>query len=188
MPRRSTENARTRRVCPRGDHNTRYTARQARSHAGANKSGHCQYGGVIRQHGKPLPLSSSAFTIGRLCKALHVSFDQCFGIEPDEKKDSPEKENALLSEIEALQEKCDGLKQELERKEDLEKLNQRYLSELERSAKTHRKFSRWMAGLCTLLLLLFLAYLIFFDLPNPEYGIIRSEAFLCYNKNLFIKP
>ena len=128
--------------------------------------------------------SSSAFTIGRLCKALHVSF----GIEPDEKKDSPEKENALLSEIEALQEKCDGLKQELERKEDLEKLNQRYLSELERSAKTHRKFSRWMAGLCTLLLLLFLAYLIFFDLPNPEYGIIRSEAFLCYNKNLFIKP
>ena len=26
---------------------------------------------------------------GRLCKALHVSFDQCFGIEPDEKKDSP---------------------------------------------------------------------------------------------------
>ena len=39
--------------------------------------------------------SSSAFTIGRLCKALHVSFDQCFGIEPDEKKDSPEKENAL---------------------------------------------------------------------------------------------
>ena len=121
--------------------------------------------------------SSSAFTIGRLCKALHVSFDQCFGIEPDEKKDSPEKENALLSEIE-----------ELERKEDLEKLNQRYLSELERSAKTHRKFSRWMAGLCTLLLLLFLAYLIFFDLPNPEYGIIRSEAFLCYNKNLFIKP
>lgn len=115
--------------------------------------------------------SSSAFTIGRLCKALHVSFDQCFGIEPDEKKDSPEKENALLSEIEALQEKCDGLKQELER-----------------SAKTHRKFSRWMAGLCTLLLLLFLAYLIFFDLPNPEYGIIRSEAFLCYNKNLFIKP
>lgn len=38
-----------------GDHNTRYTARQARSHAGANKSGHCQYGGVIRQHGKPLP-------------------------------------------------------------------------------------------------------------------------------------
>ena len=114
--------------------------------------------------------SSSAFTIGRLCK------------------DSPEKENALLSEIEALQEKCDGLKQELERKEDLEKLNQRYLSELERSAKTHRKFSRWMAGLCTLLLLLFLAYLIFFDLPNPEYGIIRSEAFLCYNKNLFIKP
>ena len=77
---------------------------------------------------------------------------------------------------------------ELERKEDLEKLNQRYLSELERSAKTHRKFSRWMAGLCTLLLLLFLAYLIFFDLPNPEYGIIRSEAFLCYNKNLFIKP
>ena len=113
--------------------------------------------------------SSSAFTIGRLCKALHVSFDQCFGIEPDE-------------------EKCDGLKQELERKEDLEKLNQRYLSELERSAKAHRKFSRWMAGLCTLLLLLFLAYLIFFDLPNPEYGIIRSEAFLCYNKNLFIKP
>ena len=93
------------------------------------------------------------------------------------KKDSPEKENALLSEIEALQEKCDGLKQELERKEDLEKLNQRYLSELERSAKTHRKFSRWMVGLCTLLLLLFLAYLIFFDLPNPEYGIIRSEAF-----------
>ena len=78
--------------------------------------------------------------------------------------------------------------EELERKEDLEKLNQRYLSELERSAKTHRKFSRWMAGLCTLLLLLFLAYLIFFDLPNPEYGIIRSEAFLCYNKNLFIKP
>ena len=77
---------------------------------------------------------------------------------------------------------------ELERKEDLEKLNQRYLSELERSAKTHRKFSRWMAGLCTLLLLLFLAYLIFFDLPNPEYGIIRSEAFLCDNKNLFIKP
>lgn len=132
--------------------------------------------------------SSSAFTIGRLCKALHVSFDQCFGIEPDEKKDSPEKENALLSEIEALQEKCDGLKQELERKEDLEKLNQRYLSELERSAKTHRKFSRWMVGLCTLLLLLFLAYLIFLDLPNPEYGIIRSEAFLCYNKNLFIKP
>ena len=132
--------------------------------------------------------SSSAFTIGRLCKALHVSFDQYFGIEPDEKKDSPEKENALLSEIEALQEKCDGLKQELERKEDLEKLNQRYLSELERSAKTHRKFSRWMAGFCTLLLLLFLAYLIFFDLPNPEYGIIRSEAFLCYNKNLFIKP
>jgi len=45
-----------------------------------------------------------------------------------------------------------------------------------------------MAGFCTLLLLLFLAYLIFFDLPNPEYGIIRSEAFLCYNKNLFIKP
>ena len=132
--------------------------------------------------------SSSAFTIGRLCKALHVSFDQCVGIEPDEKKDSPAKENALLSEIEALQEKCDGLKQELERKEDLEKLNQRYLSELERSAKAHRKFSRWMAGLCTLLLLLFLAYLIFFDLPNPEYGIIRSEAFLCYNKNLFIKP
>ena len=77
---------------------------------------------------------------------------------------------------------------ELERKEDLEKLNQRYLSELERSAKAHRKFSRWMAGLCTLLLFLFLAYLIFFDLPNPEYGIIRSEAFLCYNKNLFIKP
>ena len=104
------------------------------------------------------------------------------------KRIPPEKENALLSEIEALQQKCDGLKQELERKEDLEKLNQRYLSELERSAKTHRKFSRWMAGLCTLLLLLFLAYLIFFDLPNPEYGIIRSEAFLCDNKNLFIKP
>ncbi|MFQ9197565.1 MAG: helix-turn-helix domain-containing protein [[Clostridium] leptum] len=119
--------------------------------------------------------SSSAFTIGRLCKALHVSFDQCFGIEPDEKKDSPEKENALLSEIEALQEKCDGLKQELERKEDLE-AEPRYLSELERSAKTHRKFSRWMAGLCTLLLLLFRLFNLF-DLPNPEYGIIRSEAF-----------
>ena len=72
--------------------------------------------------------SSSAFTIGRLCKALRVSFDQCFGIEPDDKKDHPEKENALLSEIEALQEKCDGLKQKLKRKKDLEKLNQRYLS------------------------------------------------------------
>ncbi|MFR6321947.1 MAG: helix-turn-helix domain-containing protein [[Clostridium] leptum] len=131
--------------------------------------------------------SSSAFTIGRLCKALHVSFDQCFGIEPDEKR-IPGEGKRLLSEIEALQEKCDGLKQELERKEDLEKLNQRYLSERERSAKTHRKFSRWMAGLCTLLLLLFLAYLIFLTFQTPEYGIIRSEAFLCYNKNLFIKP
>lgn len=29
--------------------------RAKRSHAGTNKSGHCQYGGVIRQHGKPLP-------------------------------------------------------------------------------------------------------------------------------------
>ena len=132
--------------------------------------------------------SSSAFTLGRLCKALRVSFDQCFGIEPDDKKDHPEKENALLSEIEALQEKCDGLKQKLKRKKDLEKLNQRYLSELEHSAKTHRKFFRWRVGLCTLFLLLFLAYLIFFNLSNPEYRIIRSEAFLCYNKNLFIKP
>ena len=33
----------------------KHPANYPRSHAGANKSGHCQYGGVIRQHGKPLP-------------------------------------------------------------------------------------------------------------------------------------
>lgn len=40
--------------------------------------------------------SSSAFTIGRLCKALHVSFDQCFGIEPDEKR-IPRRRKTLCS-------------------------------------------------------------------------------------------
>ena len=118
--------------------------------------------------------SSSAFTIGRLCKALHVSFDQAFGIIPDDN----EKDKVLLQEqIEKLEEKCSRQERELLHKEELEKRSREILNETARSLKANKCFSRFLIGLCVAVIVLFVAYLLYFDLPNPGFGIIRSEAF-----------
>ena len=77
-----------------------------------------------------LSLIHISFTIGRLCKALHVSFDQAFGIIPDDN----EKDKVLLQEqIEKLEEKCSRQERELLHKEELEKRSREILNETARS-------------------------------------------------------
>lgn len=145
----------------------------------------------------------SVYTVGPICAALGISLDEYFGIV---KEKDPEESDLLASEISKLQEKCERLeveadnakaearqaKKEAERikkeqesqivhaeiekqKEDAK--SQRTVSQLSDKIKSQKHIIIVLAAVACVFLALFVAYLIAFDLPNPDYGIIRSEAF-----------
>lgn len=119
--------------------------------------------------------SSSAYTIGCLCRALHVSFDKFFGIIPEHSEDE---KHLLLEQIDSLEKKCSSLERELSHKENLEALCLKTLTEMNGRVKTARRISIFAFSLAAVLIVLFIAYLIAFDIPLHDMGFFHSRAAL----------
>lgn len=100
--------------------------------------------------------ASSAFTVGKICMALHISFDRAFGIVPD---DTPQELNENLSRISDLEQKNRELQKELDHK-----------SEITSMQKSAIKKLQWVI---IVLAAVALIYFIRFDVLNPNYGIIQ---------------
>lgn len=132
----------------------------------------------------------SVYTVGPICAALGVSLDQYFGIESG--SDSAEREEiaelqhrneTLEAELSAAKEKAAADRERIssEKKKDSE-YNRKDIKHLEERLHSKNKVLAVLLIIFAVLLALFVAYLVCFDLPNPEYGIIRSEAFLELNR------
>lgn len=108
--------------------------------------------------------AASAYTVGMICKALGISFDAAYGIIPDLDDDSLTRINVLEHDVAQKAIEATYNRDTIKRLEDTVK-HQRFLG------------IAMMAAILALLALVIL-YLVKFDLANPGYGIIRSEAFL----------
>lgn len=114
--------------------------------------------------------ASSAFTVGKICMALHISFDRAFGIVPD---DSPE-ESANLSRIAELEQKCKDYKKDLAHSNEIISLKDTALKEAQAQIEHRRPVIRGLIIIIAILSSTFLLYLLHFDLSNPNYGIFRG--------------
>lgn len=107
--------------------------------------------------------------------------------EPPANPSGPEREyyqamEAMKSVLRYKNELVETLQQHLkERTNDVEMLKTAYneqSAELNKRLKIQKVFSIIMAALFLLMVALFVGYLFAFDIPNPDYGIFRSEAFM----------
>lgn len=114
--------------------------------------------------------AASAFTVGRLCAVLHVSFDEMFGIRPDEAELGPA---ALQEELFQLRQHCRSLETELDYKSKLLEAREEHMLRLERVLLGHRRFALAMMCIAIALLSLIVLYLALVDVPYPEYGLLR---------------
>ncbi len=107
--------------------------------------------------------SSSAFTVGRLCRALHVSMDDVFKIVPSE---TPEQKTENERIIHELQSQCSDKDAIIEAKD---KEIKHYAEEIAR----WRPIVRGTIIICILLAIMLIGYLIF-DIVNPSFGLFRG--------------
>lgn len=115
--------------------------------------------------------ASSAFTVGKICMALCVSFDKAFGIVPD---DTPEELNENLAKIADLENRCRALEQEVSHKEEIIQIKEDAIRHAAKELERRRPLIYCLIGLCALLAVLFAAYIVVYDLPNTGYGWFRG--------------
>ena len=130
---------------------------------------------TVKRYFSGISKSPSVYTVGPICAVLGVSLDKYFGI-------SAAKPDESLGELSALQEQYKTLKSDMahtafENKREADH-NQRLINQLLERLKNQKIFSLCLLIILGVLLFLFVAYLICFDIPNPNYGIFRSEAFM----------
>lgn len=109
--------------------------------------------------------ASSAFTVGKICMALNISFDQAFGIIPDK---DPEKSSTDLIHIASLEQRCRDLERDLAHKDEIIAIKNKSIS-----SRRHLIYA--LIGLTALVIIAFIAYLLHYDLSNPYYGIFRDQ-------------
>ncbi len=115
--------------------------------------------------------ASSAFTVGKICMALNVSFDRAFGIIPD---DSPTEMNQNLTRIASLEQKCRDLEKDLAHKDDIISMKEEAVRQCQIELKRRRPLIYTLLGITALVIIAFIVYLVHFDLTNPAYGIFRG--------------
>ena len=107
--------------------------------------------------------SSSAYTVGRLCRALGVSMDDVFGIVPTEAPaGKTESEKAIMQ----LQASCREKDTIIALKDEEV---QHYAAEIGR----WKPIVRGLVLICILLTVMLMGYLIF-DITNPNFGLFRG--------------
>lgn len=119
--------------------------------------------------------SPSVYTVGPICAALGVSLDKYFGIDGSTPNETAAELAALQEQYETLQSDLEHSSMESQREADQ---NQKLIEQLSARLKNQKLFSMGVLIALCIILALFVAYLICFDIPNPNYGIFRSEAFM----------
>ena len=115
--------------------------------------------------------AASAYTVGKICMALHVSFDKEFAIVPD---DSPKELNENLSRISDLEELCRTYEKEIEHQKELIKIKSTAIQNFQFDIKKRRQMIFALLLIITMLIFVIAIYLFKFDLLNPYYGIFKQ--------------
>lgn len=115
--------------------------------------------------------AASAYTVGKICMALHVSFDKEFAIVPD---DSPKELNENLSRISDLEEQCRSYEKEIEHQKELIKIKSTAIQNFQFDIKKRRQMIFALLLIITMLIFVIAIYLFKFDLLNPYYGIFKQ--------------
>lgn len=126
--------------------------------------------GTVNNYFTSRSKASSAYTVGKICMALRMSFDKAFGIVPDE---IPEESNADLDRIAELEQRCKDYEKDLAHQTDIIKLKDEAIRAAEEQIRRRRPIIYCLLGITALVVLAFLAYLLHFDLTNPSYGLFR---------------
>lgn len=113
----------------------------------------------------------SVYTVGPICSALGVSLDQYFGIKAIEE---PADQSAQLAHIAALEQKCHDYKRELDHKNEIISLKDEAIKAAQEQVAHRRPIIRGLIIVLGILSIAFLAYILHFDLTNPEYGIFKG--------------
>lgn len=111
--------------------------------------------------------ASSAYTVGKICMALRVSFDKAFSIVPDH--DTEE-----LSRIAELEQRCKEYETKVAHKQELIAMQENTIRSLQDEARRRRPLVWALVAIIAFLAILFAIYFVYFDLSNPNFGIYRK--------------
>ena len=111
--------------------------------------------------------SSSAYTVGKICMALQVSMDNVFGIEAN-RKECEECEAIMANTVADLHAKYSRCQDTINHKDEIIKTLH---------AELHRKRPSILSLilLSGIIVLLFAAYVVVFDITSPDYGLIKNH-------------
>lgn len=115
--------------------------------------------------------ASSVYTVGPICAALGVSLDKYFGIDP---KESPAEQSENQAIISRLEQKCREYKKEIEHKIAIIDLKDEAIKAAQQEVQRRRPIIYCLMGITALVIIAFLAYLLHFDLTNPDYGLFTK--------------
>ena len=110
---------------------------------------------TVKNYFSSLSKSPSVYTVAAICAALGVSLDKYFGISPEE---------SFTSEAE----------KDLAHKDDIIKMKDDTIKQLRMELDRRRPIIYALLGITALVVVAFLAYLLHFDLTNPNYGLFRE--------------
>lgn len=114
--------------------------------------------------------ASPAATVGRLCMVLHVSMDEVFGIVPDGAA-APGSEH--LEQIAGMEKQCEDLRKEAAHREEIIAMKDETIKNYQLELQKRRPIIWALLVLCILLVVLFAAYILYFDVANPNYGLFQ---------------
>lgn len=113
----------------------------------------------------------SVYTVGPICAALGVSLDRYFGINNEETpKESAEKDARILE----LEQKCRDYKKDISHQANIISLKDEAIKAAQEEVRRRRPIIYCLLGITALVVIAFLAYLLHFDLTNPNYGLFRG--------------
>lgn len=113
----------------------------------------------------------SVYTVGPICSALGVSLDKYFGIEGVE---TPTELSDRLARIADLEQKCRDYEKDLTHKDEIAAMQDNTIKHLQEEVRRRRPLIYCLIGLSALVVIAFIAYLLHYDLTNPNYGIFRG--------------
>lgn len=113
----------------------------------------------------------SVYTVGPICTALGVSLDKYFGIKAVELPDEAANKLARIAELE---QKCRDYEKDISHQASIIGLKDEAIKAAQEEIKRRRPVIYCLLGITALVVLAFLAYLLHFDLTNPNYGLFKG--------------
>lgn len=112
----------------------------------------------------------SVYTVGPICAALGVSLDKYFGIKAVELPDEAANKLARIAELE---QKCRDYEKDISHQASIIGLKDEAIKAAQEEVRRRRPVIYCLLGITALVVVAFLAYLLHFDLTNPNYGLFK---------------